>query len=59
MEEMIEKQQKYDGEMESLQNRLQEVISKKDIPTPAEDENQLKQHITFQQKQIQSLKVDK
>lgn len=58
MEEMIGKQRQYEKEIESLQNKLQDSLSKQECSTLAEDDNQLKQQVTFQQNQIQSLKVE-
>ena len=58
--EMLERQNKYENDIKELHGqmeliRLQSVDNPSDITT--EEENQLKQQVKFQEKQIQTLKV--
>ena len=58
--EMLERQDKYENDIKELHGqmeliRLQSVDNPSDITT--EEENQLKQQVKFQEKQIQTLKV--
>ena len=60
-EEMIQKQNKYEEELNELKSQLQQYILQASNEPGNEGEEgedkQLKQQVTFQQKQIQSLKV--
>ena len=60
-EEMIQKQNKYEEELTELKSQLQQYILQASNEPGNEGEEgedkQLKQQVTFQQKQIQSLKV--
>ena len=61
-EEMIQKQNKYESELNELKSQLQQyVLQTSNEPgnegDDGDDKQQLKQQVAFQQKQIQSLKV--